>query len=96
MYAHSDQGCRLSAGLRHLARLGAGYRQLPAQAGLQRDIAFGIEDIIYKIDVESGRSSLVGSTDVNASMTRLRISSDGRILYFINESTGLLQSMHLK
>lgn len=69
---------------------------LPPHAGLQRSLAKGIPDNIYKIDLQSGRSTLIGSTDVRASLINLHISSDGKILYFINEETGLLQSIHLQ
>ncbi|PJA47145.1 hypothetical protein CO172_03025 [Candidatus Uhrbacteria bacterium CG_4_9_14_3_um_filter_36_7] len=69
---------------------------LPPYAGMQPDIAKGIPDVVYKIDLTTRQSILIGTTDTKASMTNLHISSDKQILYFTNENTGLIQSMRLK
>jgi hypothetical protein len=69
---------------------------LPAYAGLQKELANGIPDLLYKIDLTTGRLTRMGTTDTGASMINLRVSKDEQLLYFINEETGLLESMYLK
>lgn len=71
-------------------------RDLPANAGLQRELAQGLADDVYRVDLTSGRTRFVGTADSRASMQNLRVSSDERLLYFQNARTRRLELMRLK
>ncbi len=69
---------------------------LPSNAGLQRTLFRHTPDNLYKIDLATGRSSLVAIPTNNAAMEHLTVSKDGANLFFINEGTGKLERLRLK
>ncbi len=69
---------------------------LPPNAGLQPK-AFGtFPDALYKVDVDSGQSTLIALPDGEKSMTNLFVTSDESKLYFTNAETGNLELLKLK
>ena len=69
---------------------------LPPNAGIQRSAYDSIPDSLYKIDLNSGRTSLVAVPDSSIPMQNLTISSDESVLYFTNGTTGNLEMIRLK
>lgn len=69
---------------------------LPTGAGLQREVAFGIPDTIYKIDLRSGSTTVVGRPEEDATMTSLAVAPDGSQLMFTDQRSGALRSMRLR
>lgn len=74
-------------------------QNLPAGAGYVRELARGVPDSFYRVDLTTGTSTLVADplTEQGGGVTAnsLTLSSDGRILYFIDELTGQLRSLQL-
>lgn len=69
---------------------------LPPNAGLQPK-AFGtFPDAVYKIDVDSGTSSLIALPEGEKTLTNLFVTSDEKILYYTNFRTGNLETIKLK
>ena len=71
-------------------------KQLPAGAGLQRSLAFGEPDLLYRIDTNTGAAIPVADPENAVSMTNLQVSDDGSILYYQDARTGTLQQMRLR
>lgn len=71
-------------------------RSLPANAGIQRPLFVAYPDSVYKIDVATGRVSLIAIPEEDVTMENLRVSEDGATLYFISRDEGNLQSIRLK
>ncbi len=76
-------------------------RRLETGSGIYRELADDTQDRFYSINVTTGVSSLIanpvdsnGNNNVRA--TDLRVSDDGKTLYYINEETGKLESLALK
>ena len=69
--------------------------ELPPNAGLQRSLYQNQPDAIYKIDLTTGKSTLVAIPAESTSMNDLQVSEDESILYFSNDS-GQLELMRLK
>lgn len=69
---------------------------LPTGAGLQREVAFGIPDTLYKIDLRSGSTTVVGRPEDDTSMTSLVVSPDGSQVMFTDQRSGTIRSMRLK
>lgn len=70
--------------------------RLPVGIGLQRDLAVGIPDTIFRIDLLTGRQTTVGKTESNTSITSLVVSQDQSKLTFIDEGTGRLSQINLR
>lgn len=69
---------------------------LPEGYGLQPALAESIPDQIYKIDVSTGAKSLLGMPGEGASVKNMRVSSDGRFLFYTDNRTGMLRQMQLR
>jgi len=69
---------------------------LPEGSGLQRSLAFGILDTIYRVDTNTGATTVVGVPDKPTSMTNLNVSDDGRTLFYQNSITGTLQQLQVR
>lgn len=69
--------------------------RLPQGAGLQRDIARGIPDAIYRVNMETGELVNLG-TSGNASVSNIVVSQDGSKAFFTDETTGRLISFDLE
>ena len=69
--------------------------ELPPNAGLQRSVYQNQSDALYKIDLTTGRSTLVAIPAESTSINHLQVSEDESLLYFSNDS-GQLELMHLK
>ncbi|MBI2473315.1 hypothetical protein HYV70_02045 [Candidatus Uhrbacteria bacterium] len=69
--------------------------ELPPNAGLQRSLYQNQPDAIYKIDLTTGRSTLVAIPAESTSVNDIQVSEDESLLYFSNEN-GQLELMHLK
>ena len=67
---------------------------LENNAGLQRDL-YDTDDAVYKIDIDSGRITLVGIPDSSTSMENLTVSADGSLLYY-TDYRDRLQYMRLR
>lgn len=68
---------------------------LPVNAGLQRALYVDEPDALYKIDLTSGRASLIAIPEEETSMNDLWVSDDESMLYFTNTS-GQLELLRLK
>jgi len=69
---------------------------LPEGAGLQRELANDIPDTVYKIDLDTGKKSVVGKPEDAATIKEMTISEDGRYIYYVDERTNRLNTMRLK
>lgn len=68
---------------------------LPPNAGLGRALYENEPDALYKLDLATGRSTLVAIPDESTPMNNLQVSDDESKLYFTN-SLGRLELMRLK
>ena len=68
---------------------------LPPNAGLRRSLYADKNDALYKIDLATGRSSLVALVQEATPMNDLTISRDESLVYFTNKD-GRLEVMKLK
>jgi hypothetical protein len=71
-------------------------RNLPANAGLQRNLYQDYPDSLYKIELATSKISLVAIPEEDVAMESLRVSEDESTLYFVSGSDGTLQTMRLK
>lgn len=71
-------------------------QNLPAGSGLQRVLALGEPDSVYRINTKTGYSELVAVPESNISMTSLTVSEDGSTLFFQNEISGTLEQIRLR
>jgi len=69
---------------------------LPANAGLQPALYANEPDNLYRLDLSSGKSSLVAIPSEDVTMEQLSLSSDGSYLYFTDALTGRLQMIRLQ
>jgi len=69
---------------------------LPDNAGLRRTLYKDLPDTIYRVDLNTGRTILVGSPASKTTMENLQVSLDQSNLFFTNAHTGQLESMRLK
>lgn len=69
---------------------------LPPNAGLQPEAFGSFEDALYRIDIDSGRSTLMAIPDGGKAMSNLFVTSDESLLYFTNSLTENLESIKLK
>jgi hypothetical protein len=70
-------------------------QDLPANAGLQRSLFDQLPDVLYSINFNSGRTSLLAIPEEETAMTNLSVSSDESKLYYTNDS-GQLELILLK
>ncbi len=73
-------------------------QNLPDGAGYLRDLARGLPDSFYRVDLQTGSSTLIATPVANSnyvSASNLTMSADGKTLYFIDEITGSLRSLRL-
>ncbi len=70
-------------------------QDLPDNAGLQRSIYDNLPDVLYKIDFNTGHTSLLAIPDNETSMNSLSVSSDESKIYYTNDS-GRLELIMLK
>lgn len=71
--------------------------ELPEGVGLQRDLAVGTADSIWRVDLSSGAVRLVGKPeDDSTTIGALVVPSDESRLFFVDQRTGELRSMLLK
>jgi hypothetical protein len=68
---------------------------LPANAGLQPDSYKYYADYVYKINLSSGKTSLVAIPNATTPMENLTVSDDESTLYYTNTFTGNLEMMRL-
>ena len=74
-------------------------KTLPEGAGFSRELAVGIPDYIYRVNLTTGGTALiaepVGDRGTGLTATNLTVSGDGSLLYF-TDSTGRLRSIKLQ
>lgn len=72
---------------------------LPTGSGYVRELASGLPDAFYRVDLTTGTNTLIanplGENSRPVTATSLTLSSDGRILYFVDALTGQLRSVQL-
>jgi hypothetical protein len=68
---------------------------MPDNAGLGRELYRTLPDAIYKVDLSSGRSTVVGIPAESTSVNNISVSSDESELFFTNDF-GQLEVMQLK
>lgn len=68
---------------------------LPRGSGLFEERAGNISDDIYKIDIRTGRKSLIADLDKGFDTADLNISENGKSLYFTDKNTGKLHKIEL-
>jgi len=71
-------------------------QSLESNAGLQRTLYNATPDDVYKIDLTTGRSSLVARPSENMTMENLQVTEDSSLLYFTNAADGRLGYIKLK
>ncbi len=71
-------------------------QNLPAEAGIQRALVKDLPDSLYRVDLATGRSTLLAIPDTDTTMTHLTVSEDGSTVFFTNGQSGRLQTIRLK
>ncbi|MBI3114699.1 MAG: PD40 domain-containing protein [Candidatus Harrisonbacteria bacterium] len=71
-------------------------QSLPPGSGLQRQLASGVPDSLYRIDTKTGAMSLVVVPDGKIPMKGLTVSKDGGTLFYQHEINGALGTIRLK
>lgn len=69
-------------------------QNLPANSGLQPELAADTFDYIYEIDISTGLSTLLAIPDSEQSISNITLSSDGSTLYY-TDSFGVLYMIKL-
>lgn len=69
---------------------------LPEGVGLQPDLAQIGGDTIFRIDLQDGRTTLIGKPEDNAAITTIVVSEDQSTLFMQNSVTNTLTQMRLK
>jgi len=69
---------------------------LPEGAGLQPELANDIPDTVYKIDLDTGRKTVVGKPADASTVSEMSITADGKYLMYVNQATGEISRMRLK
>lgn len=72
---------------------------LPRGAGLYPEIANSYPDNFYRVDLSTGAKTLIASPVGNLggyTAYNLSVSNDGQFLYFVDQDSGLLQSIRLR
>jgi hypothetical protein len=63
--------------------------------GFAPELANNTPDVFYRIDLKTGQKSLIAQPDEQYSVSMLRVSADGKYLYFIDANTGRLHKINL-
>ncbi len=71
-------------------------QNLPENAGLQPSLFSNLPDSVYKLDITTGISTLIGIPAGGKMMTNLFVTKDGSLLYYTDNVTGRLETMKLK
>lgn len=71
-------------------------KYLPENAGFQPAIADDIPDYIYKIDLNTGAKAIIAEPELTYSINSMRVSEDGKYLYFTDKSSGSVHYIQLK
>lgn len=69
---------------------------LPEGAGLFRELANGVNDRLYKIDLETGVKKMIAVPNGNYTMKDLMVTDNGYYLYFTDQNTGKENKIKLK
>ncbi len=69
---------------------------LPPNAGLQRSLFDTVPDTLYKLDLETGRNTIIAIPEREATMKNLSVSKDASLLYYTSAQTGQLNLIKLK
>jgi hypothetical protein len=69
---------------------------LPANSGLARTLFRDTPDYLYKVDIESGRSTLIAIPEEARTLENLSVTGDESALYYTNADTGRLEMIRLK
>lgn len=64
--------------------------------GFQPTLARDIPDQIFRVNIETGTKTLVGSPLEGASVSNPSVSADGRYLFYTDARTGVLREMQLR
>ena len=70
-------------------------QDLPDNAGLSRSLYDSLPDVLYKIDFDTGRTTLIAIPEESTTITNLTVSSDESKLYYTNDD-GQLELMMLE
>ena len=69
---------------------------LPDNAGLQRSLFTSTSDAFYKVDLDTGSTSLVAIPETESSAKQLFVAPDESSLYYTENATGILKTIQLK
>ncbi|MBL7022129.1 hypothetical protein ISR92_02340 [Patescibacteria group bacterium] len=69
--------------------------ELPELSGIFRDLADGIQDVFYEINLITGSKRMIAAPD-DVSAIGLQVSTDSSTLYFVNEMTGNLEEIGIR
>ena len=69
---------------------------LSINSGMQPSLAANTPDSLFRIDLTTGRSTLVAIPEQETTMKNLSVTSDESLLYYTNKKTGFLETIKLK
>ncbi len=69
---------------------------LPYGIGFQPSLANDTDDSIYKVNLETGATTLIAQPEFDFTIAQMQVSEDESVLYFTDKETGSLQQMFLK
>jgi hypothetical protein len=69
---------------------------MPEGAGLQRALLRNTPDQIYRVNIQTGATSLIGQPENQVPITNLRVSPDGQTLFYQNARSLTLESLRLR
>ncbi len=71
-------------------------RSLPEGSGMFPELAEGVQDLLYKINIKNNTKTLIAIPDNATTITDIMVGSDQNKLYFTDDSTGRIYSINLK
>lgn len=71
-------------------------KSLPEGSGLFRELANGISDTLYKIDLNTGLKKMIAVPEGDYTMKNLMVTDNGYYLYFVDQNTGQANKIKLK
>lgn len=74
----------------------AAPQDLPDNAGFQPTLGRSLPDDLYRLDLSTGKTSLVARPAVDTALVNLQISDDGSLLYYTNAVSNRLEYIRLK
>lgn len=74
----------------------AAPQSLPPNSGLGRQLSDNTPDLLYSVDIRSGRATLLAIPDGGGRIESMRVSADQSILFYTDGATGILESIRLK